>query len=108
MVGHRVAQRTEPTALRDGLLTVRVANSTWLNELSFMRELIAGRANEVLDCQAVRDVRLTVGSIARRSERKPVRRKARARPRAEQPGELDDAIAAARRAHDRCLSGDGD
>ena len=45
LVGERIAPRTLPQSLRDGLLTVAVVNSTWLNELSFMRAQLVQQIN---------------------------------------------------------------
>jgi hypothetical protein len=46
IVGERVAQRAWPSGLRKGTLFVRVANSAWMQELSFLREAIARAAAE--------------------------------------------------------------
>jgi len=63
IVGERVARRTWPDGLRDGVLWVRVANSAWLQELSFLRSAMVERANELVGAPPlVREVRLHVGA----------------------------------------------
>ena len=47
LVGERVAARAWPDGLSKGVLWVRVANSSWLNELSFLRDDIIARADEI-------------------------------------------------------------
>jgi hypothetical protein len=67
VVGGRIAARTWPDGLRRGVLWVRVANSAWLQELAFLKQHIAERANALLgDPPLVHDVRLHIG--ARRDE----------------------------------------
>lgn len=63
IVGDRVAARTWPDGLRDGTLWVRVANSAWLQELTFLEADIVRRANEVAgDPPLVRSLRLHIGA----------------------------------------------
>lgn len=48
MVGERIAARTWPDGLKDGVLWVRVASSAWLHELTLMRDQILGGIARVL------------------------------------------------------------
>jgi len=48
IVGERVAVRTIPDGLAKGVLWVRVQNSAWLHELSFLRDDIAARVNKAV------------------------------------------------------------
>ncbi len=48
VVGERVAARSAPDGLSKGVLWVRVANSSWLHELSFLREDVIRRTNQLL------------------------------------------------------------
>lgn len=62
IVGPRNAARTWPSPIRDGVLWVRVSNSSWLQELSFLRDDIRARANAHLgDPPLVTEVRLHLG-----------------------------------------------
>lgn len=70
LVGDRIAAKTLPQTLRDGLLTVAVANSTWLNELSFMRGSLVQRINAYLAggvTKRVSGIRLVAGSVTKPS-----------------------------------------
>jgi hypothetical protein len=59
IVGARVAARAWPTALRDGVLWVRVANSAWLQELTFLRDsMIAAIVGRTGQPPLVRELRL--------------------------------------------------
>lgn len=62
VVGERVADRTNPDGLSGGVLWVRVHSSPWLNELSFLKDDIVRRANEVCGRQLVREVRFHLGN----------------------------------------------
>lgn len=62
LVGERVASRTTPDGLAKGILWVRVQNSAWLHELSFLRADIAERVNQALgDPPLVTEVRFHMG-----------------------------------------------
>jgi hypothetical protein len=62
IVGERVAARAWPDGLKDGALYVRVANSAWLHELSFLRDVVAERANQLVGPPTlVREVRFHLG-----------------------------------------------
>ena len=63
IVGDRVAARAWPDGLKDGVLYVRVVNSAWLHELSFLREAVAERANALAGPPVlVREVRFHLGA----------------------------------------------
>ena len=69
IVGERLATRTRPDGLKNGLLWVQVSNSAWLHELSFLKTQIVTRANEVLgDPPLVCELRLHVGRRKRDEE----------------------------------------
>jgi predicted nucleic acid-binding Zn ribbon protein len=62
VVGERIAKRSTPDSLSRGVLWVRVSNSAWLHELTFLREEIIKRANELTgDPPVIRDVRFHLG-----------------------------------------------
>lgn len=69
IVGPRNAARTWPSPIRDGVLWVRVSNSSWLHELSFLRDDIRARVNAHLgDPPLVTEVRLHLGRRQRRDD----------------------------------------
>jgi len=62
VVGDRVAARSTPDGLSKGVLWVRVANSAWLHELSFLRDEVIARANGLCgDPPLVTDVKFHLG-----------------------------------------------
>jgi hypothetical protein len=63
VVGERLAARTQPKTLRNGVLVVTVANSAWLNELSFLRGQILQHINQMLGERAVSAIRLVAGKV---------------------------------------------
>jgi hypothetical protein len=63
LVGERLAARTQPHSLREGVLSVLVASSAWLNELSFMRGDLVRRINEVIGASTVTAIRLFSGPV---------------------------------------------
>lgn len=71
IVGQKLAARTEPRYLHDGVLTVAVASSAWLNELNFMRADLVKRINSVLGRHAVGAILLRSGRVEPRSPPPP-------------------------------------
>jgi predicted nucleic acid-binding Zn ribbon protein len=61
-VGEAAAGRALPWTLREGVLTVRVASSAWLQELSLRRAEILTRLAEA-DGQRVRELRFVVSPL---------------------------------------------
>lgn len=62
-VGARIADRTLPHAFARGVLTVKVASSAWQNELTFLKEDIIARLNELLGQRLVRDLKVVSGHL---------------------------------------------
>ncbi len=97
VVGERLASRTRPHGLYRGRLKVRVANSTWLNELNFIKDSIVQRIGEEIGQGKVREVVLVVGELdpppgsARREVRRPAPEVVPA-PRVEVPAEVARAV----------------
>jgi predicted nucleic acid-binding Zn ribbon protein len=61
VVGAKVARRAKAEAVRGGILFVRVANSTWLQELSLLKEEIIKKLNALLEGDIVKDIVFRVG-----------------------------------------------
>jgi hypothetical protein len=62
IVGETLADRTFPDGLERGVLWVRVKNSSWLHQLSFVKDdLVATIARELGDPPLVREVRFHIG-----------------------------------------------
>ena len=56
-VGDVIAAQAEPTAERDGVLTVTCASAVWANELDLMGPELAERLNAALGAETVRALR---------------------------------------------------
>jgi hypothetical protein len=89
LVGHKLATRTQPIRVVDGVLTLRVASSAWLNELTFLRDTLLKQLNERLasaegrEGRAVpklRGLRLVVGRLGERPAALQSRKVKRSRP----------------------------
>jgi hypothetical protein len=62
IVGDTLADRTFPDGLERGVLWVRVKNSSWLHQLSFVKdELLGTIAKELGDPPLVRELRFHIG-----------------------------------------------
>ena len=61
VVGGKVARRAKAEAVRSGILFVRVANSTWLQELSLLKEGIIDKLNARMESDIVKDIVFRVG-----------------------------------------------
>ena len=64
-LGPAVATHTEILSFCRGVLLVRIAGSTWLQELSYMKESVIERVNGLLARPEVRELRLIAGHFAR-------------------------------------------
>ncbi len=77
IVGHRLANRTQPGRVQEGVLDVRVCNSSWLHQISFLADEIVARINNTVgEPQMVSDIRWVLGKP--RIERPPTGRIGRA------------------------------
>lgn len=61
IVGDEIAKRSRPECIRDDVLIVRVADSSWAQELSFQKKIILARLQRHLgESDVVRDVQFYV------------------------------------------------
>jgi predicted nucleic acid-binding Zn ribbon protein len=67
IVGPRVAAHTSPDSLKKGMLWVRVDSSPWLHQLSFLKEEIVAKANQLCDEDLVQEIRFHLGRPKERS-----------------------------------------
>jgi len=68
VVGPLLASRTEPIRIEDGKLFVRAANSSWMQELQFLKDEIRNRLNHRLGAPIVREIFLVLGAGKRRKK----------------------------------------
>jgi len=60
-VGARIAAKARPSRFNDGVLTVIVNSSPWMQQLNFMKQGIASRLNEKLGKEMVLEIYLKAG-----------------------------------------------
>jgi len=72
-VGDAIAQRAQPTRVRNGILFVTVASHPWMQELQFMKETIRERLNARLGDEppVIRDIYFVSGSLPAASATTP-------------------------------------
>lgn len=90
IAGAAIASRALPRDLRRRVLTVAVANSSWLHELSFLKGMLLGRIAEEIGPTKVRDIRFVLDPTAF-----PPRKDAVPRPISKRSAPLPDEITAA-------------
>jgi predicted nucleic acid-binding Zn ribbon protein len=73
VVGPRLAQETAPVSLEGGALVVAASSAAWGAQVRFLAKDVAEKANETLQSEEVRSVRVVVSSDAPWA-RKPLRR----------------------------------
>jgi len=62
-VGEGVAERTQPIRVKNRVLQVKVANSVWMQELQFMKELIMQKLHRQTGNDILQDLRFFIGEI---------------------------------------------
>lgn len=65
-IGPPITEHAEAVMLRGGMLTLNVADSAWLTELTFLKPEILERVNAGLPKPAVRDLRMRLGSVTKK------------------------------------------
>ena len=61
--GPVIAQNAKPVALKEKLLMVHVADSSWMHELSFLKTEIIRNINGTLGDDLVENIRFTIGPV---------------------------------------------
>lgn len=106
-IGPPVSQWAEPVAFKNGVLTLEVAQSVWLTELSLLAPQIRERLNCILAVGWIKQVRLRLG-LPRRTRPAPVLRPLTDVERQRIAGWVDairhpEVQTAVRRAAERCV-----
>jgi len=65
IVGPQVAGVTQVSAVRDGVLIVRVKNSVWANELTLLKDDMLRRLNLALGGKVLTDIHFQAGGLGR-------------------------------------------
>jgi hypothetical protein len=63
VVGQAIARNAQPEKIRNGTLFVKVSSPVWMQQLQFMKEMIAGKLNERLKGDIVKNIFFMVGRI---------------------------------------------
>jgi hypothetical protein len=63
VVGKPVARNAQPEKIRNGTLFVKVSSPVWMQQLQFMKDLIAEKLNQRLRADVVKNIFFSVGSI---------------------------------------------
>lgn len=58
LMGEKASRIAELDSLKEGVLSIRVADAAWRNELHYQREALRRRANQLLGVSLIKDVRL--------------------------------------------------
>lgn len=62
IVGRKLATRTQPGRIQEGVLDVRVANSSWLHQMSFLTDELVQRVNQTVGKPTlIHDIRWVLG-----------------------------------------------
>jgi len=63
IVGKTIALNAQPEKIRNGTLFVKVSSPVWMQQLQFMKEMIADRLNRRLKAERVKNIFFIVGRI---------------------------------------------
>ncbi len=63
IVGTTIARNAQPEKIRNGTLFVKVTSSVWMQQLQYMKEMIAEKLNQRLKTDVVRNIFFVVGRI---------------------------------------------
>jgi predicted nucleic acid-binding Zn ribbon protein len=64
VVGKPVALNAQPEKIRNGTLFVKVSSPVWMQQLQFMKDLLAEKINERLRANVVKSIFFVVGTLA--------------------------------------------
>lgn len=63
VVGSPIARNAQPEKIRNGTLFVKVTSPVWMQQLQFMKEMIADKLNQRLGGEIVKNIFFMVGRI---------------------------------------------
>src|SRR5919109_3241042 len=63
VVGKPIARNAHPEKIRNGTLFVKVTSPVWMQQLQFMKEMIAEKLNQRLRGEVVKNIFFVVGRI---------------------------------------------
>jgi predicted nucleic acid-binding Zn ribbon protein len=63
VVGKPIARNAQPEKIRNGILFVKVSSPVWMQQLQFMKQMIADKLNQRLRSEVVKNIFFVVGRI---------------------------------------------
>lgn len=63
IVGTTIARNAQPEKIRNGILFVKVTSPVWMQQLQYMKEMIAEKLNQQLKADIVKNIFFVVGRI---------------------------------------------
>jgi predicted nucleic acid-binding Zn ribbon protein len=84
-VGAQIAGKAHPVSFRDGILTVAVSSAPWMQQLTFLKQGMVEKLNELIGSDLVRDIYL---KASQKEAVIPARQSPRNRSRQLTPHEL--------------------
>jgi predicted nucleic acid-binding Zn ribbon protein len=63
IVGNTIARNAQPEKIRNGTLFVKVTSPVWMQQLQYMKEMIAERLNQRLKADVVKNIFFVVGRV---------------------------------------------
>ena len=64
VVGPTIARNAQPEKIRNGTLFIKVTSPVWMQQLQYMKEMIAERLNQRLKTNLVRNIFFVVGQVS--------------------------------------------
>jgi predicted nucleic acid-binding Zn ribbon protein len=64
VVGKAIARNAQPEKIRNGTLFVKVASPVWMQQLQYMKEMIAEKLNARLKTEVVKNIFFVVGRVS--------------------------------------------
>jgi|ERR671918_1635600 hypothetical protein len=63
VVGKPIARNAQPEKIRNGILFVKVTSPVWMQQLQFMKQMIADKLNQRLRSEVVKNIFFVLGRI---------------------------------------------
>jgi predicted nucleic acid-binding Zn ribbon protein len=63
VVGPTIARNAQPERIRNGTLFIKVTSPVWMQQLQYMKDMIAERLNQRLKTNIVRNIFFVVGQV---------------------------------------------
>jgi hypothetical protein len=86
VVGPTIARNAQPEKIRKGTLFIKVTSPVWMQQLQYMKEMIAERLNQRLKTSLVKNIFFVVGQVTIESV------EGESKPRADSRTPLQDRI----------------